>query len=305
MGKKLTRQEFIERSIVTHGYTYDYSRVDYINSRTKVLIVCPEYGEFWQEPRSHMKGSGHPEGKASKISKSKAQTEEEFVLKAKALYKEEYDYTSIHYKGNRVKVTILCNKCNTSFEQTPNSHLSGKGCPTCSLTKGGMKHRNSKQSVIDSFKTVHGDNYDYSKVDYITTNTHVSLKCNRCSLEFRQTPHNHIAGNGCPKCSNEHKGWTHTKWENRGDASVHFDSFKLYIIRCYNETEEFYKIGKTFNSVNVRFSGGKLPYNYDVTHIRTGTAKHISILEYRVHRLLRSRRYTPILSFKGDTECFL
>lgn len=60
MSKRLTRDDFIKRSTETHNH-YDYSSVEYINNRTKVCIICPEHGDFWQAPSDHLRGSGCPE----------------------------------------------------------------------------------------------------------------------------------------------------------------------------------------------------------------------------------------------------
>ena len=60
MSKRLTTQEFIEQSKKIHNDKYDYSRVKYINNHTKVCIICPEHGEFWQYPQDHKKGVGCP-----------------------------------------------------------------------------------------------------------------------------------------------------------------------------------------------------------------------------------------------------
>ena len=58
MGKRLTTAEFITRAKEKHGDKYDYSKVEYINSRTKVCIICPEHGEFWQSANDHLQGKG-------------------------------------------------------------------------------------------------------------------------------------------------------------------------------------------------------------------------------------------------------
>ncbi len=48
--KRLTKDEFIKRAKKVHGDKYDYSDVDYINSKTKVKIVCIEHGSFFNDP---------------------------------------------------------------------------------------------------------------------------------------------------------------------------------------------------------------------------------------------------------------
>lgn len=56
MAMKLTQEEFIEKAREVHGDKYDYSQVEYINSKTKVCIICPKHGEFWQTPQNHLAG---------------------------------------------------------------------------------------------------------------------------------------------------------------------------------------------------------------------------------------------------------
>lgn len=49
MARLLTATEFLERIRKVHGDKYDYSKTSYINSRTKILVICPKHGEFWQK----------------------------------------------------------------------------------------------------------------------------------------------------------------------------------------------------------------------------------------------------------------
>jgi hypothetical protein len=44
----------------THGDKYDYSKVEYVNTMTKVEVVCPEHGSWWVVPNNHKRGSGCP-----------------------------------------------------------------------------------------------------------------------------------------------------------------------------------------------------------------------------------------------------
>lgn len=65
-NKKLTTEEFITKAKVEHGVKYDYSKTNYVNSHTKVTIICPEHGEFNQIPNGHLNGKGCPICKSSK-----------------------------------------------------------------------------------------------------------------------------------------------------------------------------------------------------------------------------------------------
>lgn len=60
MAKKLTTEEFISRAKKVHGDKYEYSKVEYFDSRTKVCIICPEHGDFWQSANIHLRGHGCP-----------------------------------------------------------------------------------------------------------------------------------------------------------------------------------------------------------------------------------------------------
>ena len=59
-GIRLTTEEFIRRAREVHGDKYDYSKVEYTDSRTKICIICREHGEFWQRASAHLDGQGCP-----------------------------------------------------------------------------------------------------------------------------------------------------------------------------------------------------------------------------------------------------
>ena len=59
-NKRLTTEDFIKKAREVHGDKYDYSKVKYVNTSTKVCIVCPEHGEFQQTPNDHLGGKGCP-----------------------------------------------------------------------------------------------------------------------------------------------------------------------------------------------------------------------------------------------------
>ena len=70
---KKTLKEFIEDAISMHGNKYDYSKVKYINNSTKVCIICPTHGEFWQTPHNHTHAQ-NPQG-CSKCCSSRMEKE--------------------------------------------------------------------------------------------------------------------------------------------------------------------------------------------------------------------------------------
>ena len=141
MSKRLTTQEFIEKAKQLHNDKYDYSKTVYSTSRDKVIIICPEHGEFEQKASSHLLGSGCP--KCSKVwsdehkqnlqkssRKSRGMTTEEWVERARSVHGDKYDYSQTVYVNQRTNVKIICPK-HGLFEQKADSHIRGFGCKLC------------------------------------------------------------------------------------------------------------------------------------------------------------------------------
>lgn len=125
--RKLTQEEVIARFCEVHGDKYDYSKVNYVNSYTKVCIICSIHGEFWQTLNNHLKGQGCPI-----CNRKKNMGKQTFIEKARKIHGDKYDYSKVEYKGNKVKVCIIC-PIHGVFWQRPNDHLSGHGCDMCRL----------------------------------------------------------------------------------------------------------------------------------------------------------------------------
>lgn len=197
MPQKKTREEFIEQAKIIHGDKYDYSKVEYKTTHDKVCIICPEHGEFWQTPHNHLKGEGCPICAKDKISRLKY-TQDEFISKAKEIHGNKYDYSKVNYHNVTDKICIICPK-HGEFWQIPYLHLNGVGCPKCAAEEQGLKSRLTQDEFISKAKEIHGDKYDYSKVNYLTSKDKVSIICPKHG-EFLQTPDKHLSGCGCPKC---------------------------------------------------------------------------------------------------------
>ena len=200
--RRLTTEEFIRRAKVVHGNKYDYSKINYINNRTKICVICHEkdeygneHGEFWIEPSHHINGVGCREC----WKKSKRLTTEEFIEKARKIHGDKYDYskTDLDNRDEKGCVCIICKKCGKEFWQRPSGHLQNKGCLYC----GGTK-KSTTEEFIEKAKEVHGDKYDYSKVEYVNSYTPVCIICPEHG-EFFINANNFIRGNGCVDCSNK------------------------------------------------------------------------------------------------------
>lgn len=212
----------------------------------------------------------------------------------------------------RKKITIICLK-HGEFKMLPSSHLTSKqGCRECKRYSRLDHCRLTVEQFIEKARKVHGDRYDYSLVDYINSKVKVKIICKEHGI-FEQVPNSHLQGFNCTRCGSisreikmQHhpRGWSYTNWEKRAKKSKNFDSFKVYIIKCWNDDEEFYKVGKTFRVLDIRFSSTLIPYNYEIIKIFEGEAREISLLESKIQKENKNFKYKPKIKFAGIQECF-
>ena len=132
MAKKFTEYDFIKNANIVHNNFYDYSLVVYINSRTKIKIICPIHGIFEQIPNNHLSNQGCPEC-ANIIYNNKII--KNFIKSVNKIHNNFYDYSLLNYINNRFKVKIIC-PIHGIFEQIPSSHMNGIGCSVCQDSKG-------------------------------------------------------------------------------------------------------------------------------------------------------------------------
>lgn len=185
--KHSNKIDFINKAKNLHGNIYDYSLVNYVHSKTKVKIICSKHGVFEQIPNNHLMGQ-----KCPKCFGKKRKTNQNFIDIVQNIHGNKYNYSLVDYINSKIKVKIICSKHGV-FEQTPNSHLLGQGCPKCA-----NKLVDNKEFIKKS-KTVHGDKYDYSLVDYINSKIKVKIMCPEHGM-FEQKPNIHLSGYGCSKC---------------------------------------------------------------------------------------------------------
>lgn len=137
-SQKYTQEQFIEMSKKVHGEKYDYSKVVYINSQTKVTICCKVHGEFYQKPNSHLMGMGCQLCAAVVNGLKCRLSQEEFLERANKKHNGLYDYSETSYKNWDVPLKIKC-RVHGDFFQSVASHLRGSGCPKCCHSWGELK----------------------------------------------------------------------------------------------------------------------------------------------------------------------
>lgn len=191
MSRRLTTEEFIAKAREVHGDRYDYSMVEYKSAKDKVSIVCREHGVFHVTPNNHSSagGTGCPV-----CGGSQRWTQGQFISRARDVHGDKYDYSLTVYESNQRKVLIRCKAHDNVFQQSPQSHINGAGCPKCSIRYTPTTHE-----FIKMCEAIHGDTYDYSESVITTLKAKVKIIC-RQHGPFMQGARKHLDGQGCPKC---------------------------------------------------------------------------------------------------------
>lgn len=201
-NRRLTKDMFILRARKVHGELYGYDQVVYQNNTTPIDILCRRCDKLYsQKPANHLAGKGCRDCSNKQRGDQLRMTLDQFITNARKIHGEAYDYSHVVYNTNLILVDIACRKCNVIFKQTPGNHLSGHGCRKCGCDQRGLNMRSTQEEFIARARHAHGDLYDYTDSVYVTILTKTTIKCRRCQNVFRQTPANHLKGQGCVRCS--------------------------------------------------------------------------------------------------------
>lgn len=222
------KDNFIGLSNTAHGNKYLYHKVKYVNATTKVEVVCPKHGSFWPEPYLHYR---RRVGCMGCFQENNRLSTETFIDRSKALHRNLYDYSQVRYLTHCDPVGIIC-RTHGIFTQEPRVHLAGSGCPQCF----SAKNRSTTEEFVKQSRKTHGNQYDYSHVEYKTSKQKVEIVC-RVHGSFWLRPNSHLSSTaGCPRCK-ESKGETRirTFFEKNG---ISFE--QEYKVKPYRYRYDFY-----------------------------------------------------------------
>lgn len=221
-----TLEEFINQANEVHGYKYDYSEVNYLNSHTKISIICKEHGKFSQVAISHLSGTGCAKCGVKISSDLKRKSIEDFIKDSIAKYGDLYDYTRVNYINCQVKVDIICN-VHGLFQKSPSKFLSGQGCQSCSTNGFNINSEKSYFYILD----VVGE---YNFIGFGVTNN-ISVRLSAHKTELRK--------NNC----SIHKEYTIQK------SGIEVINLENYIKSTYNCSNSNIKGFKTESLTDISF----------------------------------------------------
>lgn len=179
--RKMSLEDFILKSQAVHGDKYNYSKVIYKNNRAKIIVICPEHGDFYPAPGNFLSGSGCPKCSIIEQHENQKKNVTDFIKDSKIVHGDKYDYSNVVYNGGKKIVEIICKKHGV-FHQTPNSHQSGNGCPSCNTSKG----ENLIKLILDNLEISYLTQYTFDglidkrklKCDFYLPNNNLVIEYN-------------------------------------------------------------------------------------------------------------------------------
>ena len=198
MSNILTLNNQLKKFNKIHNNIYEYDYSTYINNSSKMRIICKEHGEFWLTPEIHKRGRGCP--KCSKINRSLGILKKMInknKLRFIKIHGNKYTYVWESYVNASTKMIIIC-PVHGEFLQTPDAHLSGKGCAKCAAIKRNRKRIRPFNQQVSLFIKVHNNKYTYDESTYVNASTKMRIIC-PIHGEFWQTPNKHMKC-GCLLC---------------------------------------------------------------------------------------------------------
>jgi hypothetical protein len=199
-SQRYSLKQFLFSVKRVHGNKYDYSKVKYFNSQTKIEVICPTHGSFMMKANSHANGQGCSVCGRIEANKNIALTYSEFLGRAAKTHGSRYIYDENSYKDFTTKMRIECSE-HGWFKQKPHSHISMRtGCPKCGILQAAKSNEKGWGSVLNMFKEVHDDRYSYDESTYTDVSSKMKIKCYVHGW-FSQKPYQHYSGSGCNKCA--------------------------------------------------------------------------------------------------------
>jgi hypothetical protein len=138
--KRKSTKQVIQYFRQNHGNRYDYSKVEYINSKTKLIIICQKHGEFQIDFHRHLK-LGCTKCHNDKMALIYKKTNENFIKEFRKVHGNKYNYSKVNYINNTTKVIITCS-IHGDFKQTPLSHKNGFSCKKCMIKDTHLTRKN-------------------------------------------------------------------------------------------------------------------------------------------------------------------
>lgn len=303
-GKLLTEDVFLKR-LSSKGFERVSYLSGYINMTSKITFTCSEHGNFTSTPSHILKSKNGCRKCADQAIGTSLSSGEDKIKKninATGVFK----YIGLVYNGHycvnsKSVVTVECLKHGIVEERKYSSLLRSVGCHLCLLELQIEAKSYTQDDFIRKANEKHKFEYGYSNVVYQNSTESVDVVCSEHGM-FSVKATDHLQGQGCPNCR------VFTNWSKEGYMKFvdkyYGGTSKLYVIRCYDQDEDFLKIGTTCRGLHARFSNNKsMPYSYDIIIEKNMSGADVYDLEKLLLHKFKKSKYKPDIEFGGKTEC--
>ena len=230
-----------------------------------------------------------------------------FKYLASEKHNNKYNYSKVDYINSQTDIIVICPEHRYEFKVRPDNHLNKlSGCSLCKNEITSQRCKLSLEYYIQRANQIHNNKYDYSEFKYINNSSKSKIICPIHGM-YEQTLNSHIdQKQGCPFCGYELIGHTKTKFQDsctRNNNSLGI----FYIIKCFDENEQFYKVGITSLSLSKRYTKTNMPYKYKIIQELNFNPNLVWNLELLIKRYIKNNNliYKPLLVFPGSsTECY-
>ena len=279
-----TQEKFIEEVSKIHP-TYDFSKVEYINNKTKVEVICDKHGSFFAPPNTLLKGCGCMKCFDARRGKSLKLT---YVNFKKKLLEQDKGHLSIKdedYKDIKSPLVFTCSihgvqETNKAYNLIESIY----GCPKCGNKIGSSKSiiplEEIKKRLFNKFR----DKVSIVDSSYISNTTEATFICQEHGEYTNKVKYVLENKYPCKKCAD--------KYGEVGRA--YYDKpTTLYYIKLIKDKIEYFKLGITTQTISERFC--RLPFEgltYQI--IATKTFETGSIAYYLEQFLLHQHGHNLI-----------
>ena len=261
-----------------YGSRYTWNISTYTSTHSKVEGYCTEHKcMLYFTPTSIYRGT-----LPCKKCRGTVDSTESFICKAREVHGDKYSYSEAAYTAYHKPITITCSN-HGNFLQRVSDHLTGKGCNKCA------NNIQSQEEIIERFKNIHKNAYDYSEVAYKNMHTKIKIMCPKHG-KFYQKPSDHIFNlQGCPSC-----------------GSSCFSTQKpgtFYVLKVLHEDKVYYKVGITNKSLKHRYSSkhdkSKIKQCFIYTFKNGFLAQE---MEYKLLQQFTKNKANTSILLSGNTE---
>lgn len=229
-----TTDYFISKAKEIHDDKYDYSKVNYINNRSKVIIICPKHGEFKQVTATHLMGSGCGICGNEMSAENIRRGNDEYIKQAKEKHGDKYNYSKLKEYKTIKEFGIIIDENGFEHKQRLETHLMCDGLTIRSVI-------DKTAYFIFKSKEKHGDKFDYSKTKYYNSSQKITIICPEHG-EFQQDCTSHLSGAGCGICSNK---------INADKCRKSIDEFILDSKKIHSDKYDYSKVKYSNNNTKV------------------------------------------------------